>query len=177
MENRHGTDRNVQRGGIGRRIDFPTELPNECGDPPYVFLIRTIRSDLRKYGVLRDERGGGGDPESVFSDNIGQFEQRIVVIPVAVNAYDDGRRPVSPELAERRQRGCGNASGIDGHTHYQQVAVVHRYFRPGRAPGNVVLRLPSFDLRGDLSHDLPGRISRAEIYQVNIFRPHILTIY
>lgn len=74
----------------------------------------TIRSDLRKYGVLRDERGGGGDPESVFSDNIGQFEQRIVVIPVAVNAYDDGRRPVSPELAERRQRGCGNASGIDG---------------------------------------------------------------
>ena len=143
----------------------------------YVFLIRTIRSDLRKYGVCRDERGGGGNPESVFSDNIGQFEQRIVVIPVAVNAYDDGRRPVSPELAERWQRGCGNASGIDGHTHYQQVAVAHRYFRPGRAPGHVVLRLPSFDLRGDLSHDLPGRISRAEIYQVNIFRPHILTIY
>ena len=129
---------------------------------PQILLVRPPGGDVGEDGVLRDRGGRRDHPEALSFQQLLQLEQRVVIVPVAVDRRDDRGRFVAADAAQPLGAGGGNPPGEDRRPGDQQI--VRTELRHRLALGQQVAFPPLFLNPGrDLIDGFFGRSRGAEV--------------
>ena len=123
-------------------------------------------------GMLANEGSGGKGNEPLCREGIGEFEQGIVEVAIAIEHDRHRRRIVSFEIAKPLEGYGRDAAGID-RDGYDGQLVVDVFFCVGRSVGQVCLMIGGdshpFDKGvGDARRSVGGR----EVDDMDIFKAH-----
>ena len=70
--------------------------------------------------------------------HVGEFQQGIVIVAIAINSYCYGLGMLTLEALEAFYGHCGDATGIDGDSHDQHIFGGYLHFLQGIVVGNII---------------------------------------
>ena len=115
-------NRDVKIPGQGTHVRQPSRTaPGELLGHALVVGVGAIGRHPGEYRVTGYERGRARHHKTAAAQGVAQFQQRVVVIAVAVDRHGQGRAMATLEAAQQRQAMRGNAPGIHRHARHQQA--------------------------------------------------------
>ena len=164
MQERSGTDI-VQSGQELRR------LRRKLTNSSFVLLVGAVARHLRKDRVAGYESTGRHYPKTVTLQGLSQFQQGIVVIPIAVDGHRYRSGVVPPKPLQSTQGRRRNTSRVNRDSDHEHTAAIDRHLSVERHRNVIFLRLRS-DTSGNKPYDTPRRICRTEIGAAYRIRTH-----
>ena len=120
--------------------------------------------------MLADKRARRADEKSLFGKNVRRFEERVVVVAVAVDGENDRPRAVPLQFGENGSQERRHPSAVDGRAEYDDVVLPEHIFPFPCQGGRQIddFRVAEEFFKQNLAHradDLLRRMGGTEIHK------------